>query len=627
MAVADLRRRLQAGVELQAGGTAHARVWAPSLQRVDIVFEAGRGPARRVAMGRQADGFHEAIVQDVRAGDRYWFGLDGDRLRPDPVSRFQPEGPHGPSAVVDPSAFIWTDGAWRGLRPEGHVIYEMHVGTLTAEGTWAAAAEQLPELARIGITIVELLPVADFAGSFGWGYDGVSLYAPTRLYGNPDDLRTFVDRAHSLGLGVILDVVYNHIGPDGNHLGDFSPDYFTDRYQNDWGRALNFEGPAPAREFFVENAGYWIDEFHLDGLRLDATQDIHDASAEHVVASIIERARARAREAGRQIYIAAENEPQDTRIVRPRENGGYAADALWNDDYHHSAIVALTGRREAYYLDYKGTPQEMVSCATSGYLYQGQWYTWQKKPRGTFALDLEPFRFITFLENHDQVANTPFGRRVHQLAAPGRYRAMTALTLLGPGTPLLFQGQEFAASSPFLFFADHRQELTEPIREGRREFLSQFPSVADPGVLERLPPPGDRSTFTRCKLLLAERETHSEAYALHRDLLALRRGDGVIAAAGTRGVRGAVLAPDAFLLRYSGGADDDRLLIVNLGCDLDLDPAPEPLLAAPPGCRWTLQWSSESAEYGGHGTAPLDLPARRRFPGQAALLLRAEHVD
>ena len=627
MAVADLRRRLHAGVELQSNDMAHARVWAPACGRVEIVFERGRGPSRAVAMERDGEGFHEALVEGVRAGDRYWYRLDGDRLRPDPVSRFQPEGPHGPSEVVDPASFKWTDGEWRGLRPDGHVIYEMHVGTFTPAGTWQAAAAELSELARLGVTIVEMMPVADFAGRWGWGYDGVNLYAPTRVYGTPDDLRRFVDRAHALGLGVILDVVYNHFGPDGNYIGEFSPEYFTDRYKNDWGQAINFEGPAPAREFFVQNAGYWIDEFHFDGVRLDATQDIHDASPTHVVASMIERARTCAHEAGRHVYIAAENEPQDTRLVRPPSAGGYGADAVWNDDYHHSALVALTGRREAYYQDYKGTPQEMVSCAKFGYLYQGQWYTWQNKPRGTFALDLKPYRFITYLENHDQVANTPFGRRVHQMTSPGRYRAMMALTLLGPGTPLLFQGQEFGASSPFLYFADHRKELTDSIRDGRREFLAQFPSVTDANVLAALPPPGEASTFARCKLDPAERHAHAEAYAFHRDLLALRREDPVLAAAGSRGVHGAVVASEALVLRYEGGEAGDRLLVVNLGCDLDFAPAPEPLLAAPPGCRWTVRWSSESVEYGGQGTPPLDLPSRCRFPGEAALLLRAVQHD
>jgi maltooligosyltrehalose trehalohydrolase len=613
----SVRRRLSTGLEYVADGKADVRIWAPACQSVEVVLDAGRTPVR---LCREGEGFHVGTLGDVAAGDRYWLRLDedDDRLRPDPTSRWQPEGPHGPSALVDPSAFKWTDGAWKGVSPDRQVIYELHVGTFTAEGTWVAAARQLPELARLGVTLIEMMPVADFAGRFGWGYDGVNLYAPTRLYGAPDDLRAFIDRAHALGLGVILDVVYNHLGPDGNYLAEFAREYFTDRYRNDWGQALNFEGPAPARAYFVENAGYWIDEFHFDGLRLDATQDIHDTAREHVIASITRAARAAA--GSRSIYLIAENESQDTRLLRPLARGGFGVDAAWNDDYHHTASVALTGRREAYYTDYTGSPQELVSCARYGYLYQGQWYSWQKKRRGTPALDLPGAAFVAFLENHDQVANTPFGRRLHQVAPPGLYRALTALTLLGPATPLLFQGQEFGSSRPFLFFADHREELREPIRAGRREFLAQFPSITDPEIQSRLPHPDARETFAACTLDLSERETRADVYALHKDLLALRLTDPTIAAAARRRVDGAVIAHEAFVLRYHGDGDD-RLLIVNLGRDLELAPIPEPLLAPPAGCDWSMVWSSEAACYGGSGRAPLETDGAWLIPGQAAVLL------
>jgi maltooligosyltrehalose trehalohydrolase len=441
------------------------------------------------------------------------------------------------------------------------------------------------------------------------------------LYGQPDDLRAFVDRAHGLGLGVILDVVYNHLGPDGNYLPEFSPHYFTDRYENDWGQALNFEGPEAAREFFVANAGYWIDEFHFDGLRLDATQDVHDASSVHVLASIVSRVREVA--PGRRTYVIAENEPQHTRLVRPPTGGGYGMDALWNDDFHHSAIVALTGRREAYYTDYKGTAQEFVSCARFGYLYQGQWYYWQKKRRGQPGLDLPPRTFVAYLENHDQVANTAFGRRLHQLASRARLRALTALTLLGPATPMLFQGQEFASSAPFLYFADHKPELNESIEKGREEFLSQFPSVRDSEALAALPPPTDETTFQRCKIDFRERELHAETYALHRDLLRLRRSDPVIRCAGEVRPEGAVLDSGAFVLRYLGGGDGDRLLIVNLGSDLDLVPLAEPLLAPPAESRWVVQWSSAAVRYGGEGTPPLRPHSQLHIPGETAVLLRS----
>lgn len=614
MGIVTIQRRLPCGVEVQPGGI-HARVWAPSVTSVDLVLLRGD---RRIPLTREPDGHFSAFVSEAGDGDRYWFALDGERPRPDPCSRCQPEGPHGPSAVVDPDRFAWSDEGWPGVRREGNILYEMHVGTFTPDGTWRAATEELPRLAELGITVIEMMPVAEFAGRFGWGYDGVDLYAPTHLYGEPDDLRAFVDRAHALGIGVILDVVYNHLGPDGNYLSEFSADYFTDKYENDWGAAINFEGPAPAREFFVANAGYWIDEFHFDGLRLDATQDIEDASDPHVLAEIAAHARRMAEP--RTILLIGENEPQDVRLVTPAADGGYGLDALWNDDFHHTAVTALTGRREAYYHDYKGTPQELLSCAKYGFLYQGQYYPWQKGRRGTPTLGLPARSFVTFLENHDQVANSAFGRRLNQIACPGRLRALTALLLLGPGQPMLFQGQEYWSTAPFLYFADHKEELRAPITEGRREFLRQFDTISDPEVEGRLPPPLDGATFLRTRLDPAECARNAEAVALHRDLIALRREDPVVAAGD---VDGAVLGPEVLLLRYFGGEHGDRLLILNLGCDLDLVPAPEPLLAPPLDCEWTLQWSSESVRYGGQGTAPIHPEREWHLPGETAVLLHS----
>ncbi len=612
MPMPTVKRRLSAGVELLGSAAVDARVWAPACRTVEFVIDGGAIHPLDAA----EEGFFQGTIPGVASGTRYWFRLDGDRLRPDPVSRYQPDGPHGPSAVVDPLAFAWSDTAWRGIEARGQVLYELHVGTFTRQGTWRAAAEELPALVDLGITAIEMMPVADFAGRFGWGYDGVNLYAPSRLYGTPDDLRAFIDRAHTCGMGVILDVVYNHLGPDGNYLPEFSADYFTDRYKNDWGRAINFEGPAAARSYFVENAGYWIDEYHFDGLRLDATQDIHDASREHVIKSIVRRAREAAGE--RTVYLVAENEPQNTSLARPVASDGYGLDALWNDDFHHSAVVALTGRREAYYTDYKGTAQELVSAAKYGYLYQGQWYAWQQQPRGTPALDLPPHTFIAYLENHDQVANSVFGRRLHQQSSPGRLRALTALTLLGPATPLIFQGQEFSSSAPFLFFADHREDLRESIRTGRKEFLLQFASARDPEVAAVLPSPVEAATFETCKLDLGERHTHAAAYALHHDLLHLRAACSSITR--PRRIDGAVLASEILMLRYFGERDD-VVLVVNLGCDLDLSPAPEPLLAPPLGRRWTVAWSSEAVKYGGGGIAPLDSRSILHLAGESAVLL------
>jgi maltooligosyltrehalose trehalohydrolase len=613
----SVQRRQPIGAEVVSGDRTHVRVWAPSAARVRVVHEGGAS----FELAAERDGYFAGPCE-MGAGARYRFRLNDDPdLYPDPASRFQPEGPNGPSEVVDPAAFTWTDHEWPGARLEGQVIYELHVGTFTPEGTWAAAARELAELARIGITMIEIMPVADFAGSRGWGYDGVNKFAPSRLYGTPDDFRKFVDRAHSSGLAVILDVVYNHFGPVGNYLKRFSPHYVTDRYVNEWGESVNFDGEhaGPVREFFVANAGYWIDEFHLDGLRLDATQSIFDRSGDHVLTAISRRARAAA--GGRPIVLVAENEPQDTTLVRTLDAGGYGLDALWNDDLHHSAMVALTGRAEAYYTDTRGEPQEFVSAAKYGYLFQGQHYSWQRNRRGTPAWGLAPASFVAFLENHDQVANTAGGRRAHQLTSPGRWRAMTALLLLGPWTPMLFQGQEFGSSAPFHFFVDFDEKLNEAVFNGRREFLRQFPSQADGGGLR----PDSADAFAHSKLDLSEREAHGEIYALHADLLALRRTEVAFRLQASGGVDGSVIAPQAFALRFfSPGHEDDRVLIVNLGPDLRRSSYADPLLAPPAQTSWALQWSSEATRYGGRGVGQFARRGLWTIPGESALVLKPE---
>ena len=624
-------RRFPVGVELQRSVGAHFRVWAADHQTVTLIVEDSAGAATdEIALASEGDGYFSLFVPGIAPGTLYRYRLgDGPDRFPDPASRSQPFGPHGPSQVVDSTAFEWTDQAWRGVRLEGQVLYELHIGTFTREGTWRAAMEHLPTLADLGVTTIEMMPIAEFPGRFGWGYDGVDLYAPSHLYGSPDDLRAFIDRAHHLGLGVILDVVYNHFGPDGNYLGQFSRSYFATRYKNEWGDAINFDdNAAPVREFVMANAAYWIDEFHFDGVRLDATQQIFDESEPHLLAELTERARAAA--SARSIIIVAENERQDVRGLRPRSEHGFGLDAQWNDDFHHTAKVALTGRREAYYSDYLGSPQEFISCAKRGYLYQGQLYSWQKDRRGTPTTGLAPQQFITFLDNHDQIANAASGRgyRVHQLASPGLVRALTTLWLLSPGTPMLFQGQEFSASSPFLFFADHAGELGRAVRTGRAEFMSQFRSAATRPLVDELPDPGEWETFVGCKIDQSERGRHAHAVALHRDLLRVRRED-LYGPERRLSCDGAVIADRVFVLRWfpsdapsvSVGPAADRLLIVNLGVEVSLTALPEPLLAPPAGSEWELRWSCEDAAYGGAGTGSIETDLSWRIPGQSSVFL------
>ena len=612
-------RRLPVGAELQPDGSVHFRVWAPGTKALAVeLFNQAWETPKVFPLVQEDGGYYSGSVSEAKAGDRYKLRVDKGSF-PDPVSRFQPEGPHGPSVIVDPTRFQWTDAAWRGLPTKELVIYELHLGTFTPEGTWSAAMAQLPELRKLGITMVEVMPIADFPGEYGWGYDGVDIFAPCHLYGSPEDARAFVNRAHEIGMMVILDVVYNHLGPDGNYLHAYSSDYFTREHHCEWGDAINFDAhnSAGVREFFCTNARYWIEEFHFDGLRLDATQQIYDDSSFHILAEISKTARAAGGD--RHIYLVGENETQIARLVRPYEKGGYALDALWNDDFHHSAIVAATGRIEAYYSDYRGTPQEFVSALKRGFLYQGQWYHWQKTRRGHPAFDLKPHNFVIFLQNHDQVANSLRGLRLHQMTSPGTYKALTAMMLLAPSTPMLFQGQEFASSSPFLYFADHNPELRKLVHEGRTKFLWQFRTIAAEESREFLAEPGRRDVFERCKLDFADREKHSAIYQLHADLLKLRREDPAIIDPGE--VDGAVLGQHAFVLRYFAAGGGDRLLLVNLGPDLLLNPGPEPLLAPIEGHGWRILWSSESPHYGGCGTPPLETTQSWIVPGFAAVVL------
>lgn len=622
--VSSVARRLPVGAEPTADGV-HFRIWAPDQPSLAIQINGVDW-----WLDRDDSGYFAGLIPHAASGTRYQIRLANGQCVPDPASRYQPDGPHGDSQVVDPAQFTWTDAAWKGRSLEESILYEMHIGTMTLPGTWQAAQRELPELARLGVTCIEVMPVAEFPGRWGWGYDGVLLFAPSHLYGTPDEFRAFVNEAHRHGIGVILDVVYNHLGPDGNHLHELSQHYFTHERSTDWGTAINFDGPdcIPVREFFTSNAAYWIQEFHLDGLRLDATQDIHDDSPpdRHILTEITRHARSAAPD--RKILVIGENEPQHSSLCRPASEGGYGLDALWNDDFHHSAMVALTGRHEAYYTDYRGTPQEFISAAKYGYLYQGQWYSWQNARRGTPGFDLDPMRFVSFIQNHDQIANSGRGDRAHLLGSPGRYRAMSALMLLGPGTPMLFQGQEFAASTPFLYFADHQPELARHVEAGRREFLSQFDSLKDPAAQRLIADSSDPETFVRCKLNFIERQLHADAYQLTRDLITLRRNEPCFRSENRQWIDGAVLGAEAFVIRFFQRNGQDRLLLVNLGIELDLPIVPEPLLGLPPEYGWQAILSTESATYGGSGVRSVVTADNGwHLPGEAAIFLGVVPTD
>lgn len=613
------QRLYSAGAEITNNGV-NFRIWAPAAKVVSIII---KNKSISFEMSEEKEGYKSLTVPTAEPGDLYQFKLeDDDYLYPDPASRSQPFGPHGPSMIIDPATFIWSDEEWRGIVSKDNIIYEMHIGTFTREGTFRSAAKELKELAKLGITIIELMPVNEFDGEFGWGYDGVDLYAPYHGYGTPDDLRMFIDSAHTVGIGVILDVVYNHLGSSGCYLTRFSADYFSKRYKSEWGDSLNFDGKnsKPVREFIINNACYWIEEFHFDGFRIDATQQIFDASDEHLLAAIVRHARETA--GNRQLYIIGENEPQNVRLLKTSEDEGYNFDALWNDDFHHSVTVNATSRNAAYFSDYKGSPQEIISNLKYGFLYQGQYYSWQKKQRGTPTYGIPARRFIHYLQNHDQIANGGRGKRFHQLTNPALMRSLTTILLLGPQTPLIFQGQEFDAKSPFLYFADNPEKLAGKVAKGRNEFLQQFYYLDQPEMLPYLGRPDNASTFTQCKLNFSEREKNYETYQLYKDLLQLRKSDDIFNGKNYSHIDGAVISDCVVLLRFfSLKSNDDRLLIVNFGSDYPIPSIPEPLFAPHPNHSWKLLWSSESPHYGGHGSAPSFTHQGWKIPGLSASVL------
>jgi maltooligosyltrehalose trehalohydrolase len=488
-------------------------------------------------------------------GTRYCYSLNGARRRPDPYSRSQPEGVHGPSAVVDPDAFGWHDHAWQGLRIEGLVIYQVHVGTATLEGTFDALIHQLPRLKRLGVNAVQLLPLAEFPGARNWGYDGVDLFAVSHVYGGPSALKRFVDAAHSLSLGVILDVVYNHFGPDGNFLRDFSPDYFTDQHDTPWGEAVNYGEPW-VRKLVIDNAMFWLHEYHADGIRLDSTQMLFDESRPHILAELTQTVRG-ALPGGHSVVLIAETSENNARYLKPVEEGGFGLDAVYADDFHHSLRRYLAGDHEGYYASFAGTLSEIVRCIQQGWLYQR---------RGTPADDRPAWQFLYVIQNHDQVGNRAFGERLHHQIGLERFAAASALLLFLPFTPMLFMGQEFGASSPFQFFTDHNPELGKSVTEGRRREFRAFSAFASAATRDTIPDPQAESTFLRSKLRLEEAELPPgrQLQEFYAALLALRRTDAVLVDQSRERMSARAVTDDVLAVRR-WRESNERLLLVNFG--------------------------------------------------------------
>jgi maltooligosyltrehalose trehalohydrolase len=554
---------------LADGAGVRFQLWAPGVARIELDLDlADRGAsaiphtALRV-MARGDDGWHRLDVGEARAGDRYRFVLpDGLRV-PDPASRRNPDDVHEASEVVDPAAYLWRDGAWTGRPWREAVIYELHVGAFTPEGTFAAAQRRLPELAALGITAIELLPVADFPGKRGWGYDGVLLFAPDAVYGTPDELKAFVDAAHGLGLMVLMDVVYNHFGPEGNYLHAGTPEFFNPAHQTPWGAAINYDGDHSAivRDFFVHNALYWVEEFHCDGLRMDAVHAIRDDSEIDIVSEICHALRDGPGR-GRHVHVVLENDANGAHYLErdPATQAPLTATAQWNDDLHHAAHVVVTGETDGYYADYADDAVGNFGLALAeGFIYQGQASAFRDgETRGEPSAQLPLAAFVSFLQTHDQVGNRAFGDRISALADPVLLRAAYACLLLSPHAPMLFMGEEYGASTPFQYFCDFGPELAAAVSEGRRGEFGGFAAFKDPAMLERIPDPNAESTFLASKMKWEERTEGEHAVLLAHigELLAVRHRALVPRLAGNH--HGGRWSRDGEALRVEwtiGGAD------------------------------------------------------------------------
>lgn len=573
------------------------RVWAPERPSLQVAIES---PERGVEpLERYPDGTFGGRVAGIGAGARYRYQLEDGQAFPDPASRFQPDGVHGPSEVVDPTTFPWTDASWRGIADVDLVLYEIHVGTFTREGTFAAAAERLEDLVALGVTAVELMPVADFPGNRNWGYDGVDLFAPARCYGHPDDLRRFVDRAHSLGLAVFLDVVYNHFGPEGNYVSKFSPYYFSVQHKNPWGQAINFDGDhsSMVRAFFFENALHWLHEYHIDGLRLDATHAIQDVRARHFLIELATRARESVH--GRRVYVIAEDHRNLAAMVRPEGEGGWGLDGVWADDFHHDVRVALAGDNEGYYGDYEGSATALATVLNRGWQFVGQYSSYLQEHRGTDPSGIPPRRFVFCIQNHDQIGNRALGERLHHQIDLAAYRAASALLLTAPATPLLFMGQEWATQSPFLYFTDHPEPLGSSVTEGRRREFRHFAAFNDPESLERIPDPQAEETFHRCVLDPEERarEPHASMLRLYQTLLALRRTEPALRHAQIGSFEAFALTDTTLLIRQDAEAGASLLVVIQLDGPGRVDLAGHPALSGLDGARCQLVLTTEDRPY------------------------------
>jgi maltooligosyltrehalose trehalohydrolase len=565
-------------------------VWAPLCEEVEVQVLS---PEKRAArLSRDHEGYHQGVIPEVQPGSRYVYRLDGRKERPDPASRFQPEGVHGPSQILL-SDFRWEDSAWRGLPLQDYILYELHAGTFTREGTLEAVGSHLDDLKALGVTALELMPVAQFPGERNWGYDGVYPFAVQNSYGGPGGLKKLVNACHRKGLVVVLDVVYNHLGPEGNYLWDFGP-YFTDRYKTPWGPALNFDGPESdhVRRYFIENALYWIREFHVDALRLDAVHAIFDFSAFPFLEELAQRIRREATRAGRRIDLIAESSLNDTRLIQAPEQGGIGLDAQWNDDFHHALHVLLTGEREGYYQDF-GALHLLAKTFQEGFAYSGEYSSFRRRRHGRSSKDIPARRFVVFAQNHDQVGNRMRGERLSVLVSFEALKLCAGCVLLSPFIPLLFMGEEYGEKAPFPYFVSHSDPgLIASVQKGRREEFAAFTCHGEP------PDPQRQETFLSAKLdhLLKNEKAHRTLFGFFKELIGLRRENGPLAHLSKETMDVAAMEREGILIVRRWKELEEWAVVFHFGKKKASHPVP-----LPEG-RWTKRLDSADLRWLGPGS-------------------------
>jgi len=589
-------------------GRCRFRVWAPAAQKVEVHLVS---PPERVLPLSKEKGYHGAVVESIEPGSLYFYRLNGQREHPDPASRFQPQGVHGPSQVTD-SDFPWEDEKWVGLPLTEYLIYELHVGIFTPEGTFKAIIPFLPELRELGLTALELMPVAQFPGNRNWGYDGAYPFAVQNSYGGPAGLKKLINACHKQSMAVILDVVYNHLGPEGNYLRDFGP-YFTDRYQTPWGQALNFDGPYSdeVRRFFIANALYWLSEFHVDALRIDAIHAILDFSAQPFLEDLALAVHEWADRHRRRVHLIVESDLNDTRPIRRRELGGYGLDAQWNDDFHHALHTLLTGEQTGYYQDF-GLVQQLVKAFREGYIYSGNYSAYRRRRHGNSSRDIPANQFVVFAQNHDQVGNRLLGERLSSLVPWKGLKLAAGVVLLSPFIPLLFMGEEYGEKAPFLYFVSHSDPgLIEAVRQGRREEFSAFQWRGDP------PDPQAEESFLKCKLnrALRQKGTHRVLWDFYKELIRLRQTFPPLASLSKEQTEVLGFEEKNILYARRWRGKEEVFMAFNFGAAQAAADLP-----VPQG-NWRLQLDSEDKRWGGDGSR---CPEQLTSAGQITLPLGPE---